>query len=193
VITCRGGSITARLAAHVARELGSMGVAEPVVEMTSAEVDRGGGRETLALDGCSCACGSRLATAWGALLVAAVNLGELGVGSDDAELADPRALAARVASRLRREAAPSRPARPLRHGMSGAPAGGQAHTVEDYLLAMDALTSPIVECGALVTDAPTLASHVSDALGVSRAGRSVVLDEPAHRAVLVKPLPPRGG
>lgn len=176
VITCQGGSSSARLAAEVARALVSTGAVGSIGDPASVSETSVAGRAVVALDGCASACGSRLATARGIPLVAALNLAELGVRSDDVELADPQALAMQVASRLASaEAAPSPPPRPQRHGPLPAPTGGQAHTVEDYLLAIDTLASPIVECGALVTDAPTLASHVSDALGVSRAAAGEML------------------
>lgn len=169
VITCQGASSTARLAAEVALELESAGVSGPVVDVVSASTSAESDGGTIALDGCRSACGSRLAAARGVRLVAALSLADLGVSAEDAGLADPRTLAARAAWRLGRDVAPPQPTRPHRHGPSRAPTSGHAHTVEDYLLALDALTSPVVECGAVVTDAPTLASHVSDALGVSRA------------------------
>ena len=51
----------------------------------------------------------------------------------------------------------------------------RGHTVEDYLRAVDTLTAPIAECGALTTDAPTLAAYVSKALGVSRVSAGAML------------------
>ena len=45
---------------------------------------------------------------------------------------------------------------------------------DDYLLALDSLTSPVVECGA-VADAPTVAAHVAQVLGVSRPAAGEML------------------
>ena len=62
-------------------------------------------------------------------------------------------------------AAPRRP-RPLSRVVSPAQAH-RTNSLDDYLLAVDALTAPVVECGAVV-DAPTLAAHIAQILGVSR-------------------------
>jgi len=129
----------------------------------------------VAIDGCASACASRQAAALGVRLVAAVNLAQLDAANEDAERADRSELASRVASRLARAAAPPSLPRPRRHDHTERRREGSTHDVDDYLLAMDAATSPIVECGALVTDAPTLASHVSDELGVSRASAGEML------------------
>jgi DtxR family Mn-dependent transcriptional regulator len=50
---------------------------------------------------------------------------------------------------------------------TGELSGRRSHSHEDYLLALDTLTSPVVECGAIV-DSPTLAAHVAQILGISR-------------------------
>lgn len=171
VITCRGGSSRSRLAAEVARELETRGAAGPILDLA-----RAGDGPIVAIDGCASACASRQAAVRGVTLVAAVNLAELGVAEGDAGRADRGELAHRVVSRLGCTPVPSpSPPRPRRQNRTGRPRAGSAHDVDDYLLAMDATTSPVVECGALVADAPTLASHVSDELGVSRASAGEML------------------
>jgi DtxR family Mn-dependent transcriptional regulator len=127
-------------------------------------------RPTIALDGCASACSSRLAAAQGEPLVAALNLADLGD-----EVRDPRALAALAATRLGRERAGGPPPRPYRHARTTARHRPHVHTLDDYLLALDTLASPVVACGAVVAGSPTIASHVSEALGVSRASAGEML------------------
>jgi DtxR family Mn-dependent transcriptional regulator len=166
VVSCGGGSGAATLAADVARELRSLDI--PGLAGTAA-----GGEPTVALDGCPSACSSRLAAARGDRLVAALNLADLGAGASAGD--DPRALAEIAAGRLRREQPSAAPPRPYRHAEPRGRSRPQAHTLDDYLVALDTLSSPVVECGAVLDGAPTIASHVSDALGVSRASAGEML------------------
>jgi DtxR family transcriptional regulator, Mn-dependent transcriptional regulator len=163
LVTCHGGRQSSELLEAVTRELGRLGVGEPAARADAA----GPGTDVIVLDACPSACGSRLAAARGANVVAALNLADL--GDEDALAAtDVGELALRAADAIRSGAGTSRSARPHRPERSTPRPGGGPHTVEDYLLAIDALSSPVVECGIVISDAPTLASHVSDALGVSR-------------------------
>jgi len=109
--------------------------------------------------------------------VATVNLAELAApGERTTEPPDRRELAGRIAARLGHTARPvPLLPRPRRHGRPEPQRDGRAHTVDDYLLAIDAATSRVVECGAIVTEAPTLASHVSDELGVTRVSAGEML------------------
>jgi DtxR family Mn-dependent transcriptional regulator len=114
----------------------------------------------VAVDGCSSACGARFLEAHGVTPVAALTLDDVHAdGRPVGEVvAEAGAFVDRgvVSRRVRRLAPPSR---------SGSP---RAHTVEDYLVAIAWLTSPIGPCGALVENTPTLAAHVSTLLSVSR-------------------------
>lgn len=176
VIACQGGSSGVRLAAEVARELESSGATGPVVDLSTVGAASSTTRSpAVAIDGCASACAARQAAARGVPLVATVNLAELGAHEGQAGPPDRRELVSRVVSRLSRETNPVLPTRPRRHGRQEARHDGRTHAIDDYLLAIDAATSPIVECGALVTDAPTLASHVSDELGVTRASAGEML------------------
>src|SRR3989304_1428118 len=67
----------------------------------------------------------------------------------------------------------------VRAGPAGGPGGRRAapasprrkrrvHTADDYLQAIHLLSSPVVDCGAVLEDVPALAAHVSRVLGVSR-------------------------
>lgn len=170
MITCQGVSAGARLAAEVARELDAEDAASALAELARTGAVRETQEPTVVIDGCASACASRQATARGVQLAAAVNLAELDVSVDEIVYGEHRELAGRIVAYLEHthDAAPHLP-RPKRHDRPAPPRDGRTHTVDDYLLAMDTATSPIVECGMLVTDAPTLASHVSDELGVTRA------------------------
>ena len=66
-----------------------------------------------------------------------------------------------VARRLGGSSAPVTLARPRKPRQRAAAASRRPHSLDDYLLAIDALTSPIAACGALIADVPTLAAHVS--------------------------------
>jgi len=48
--------------------------------------------------------------------------------------------------------------------------------VQEYLLALDALTSPAVDCGAIAPEAPVLAAHVAAELGLSRPAVGEMLE-----------------
>lgn len=170
VISCQGGTRVAQLAADVASALDDLGVAEAVHDLDEVLTSARAGGRVIALDGCASACRARMLEAKGLRPEVAFNLAELGVDAQTVGETDPARLAAETAARLRarpavrRQTRAPRPARPAL-----APRMKRAHVVDDYLLAIDALASPTVECGALAADAPTLAAHVSRLLGVSRA------------------------
>lgn len=176
LISCEGRTTGPQLAAEVAAALEQRHVVEVAQELDHAIAAARSGRKLLVLDGCRSACRARVLEAKGLRPHAALNLGELRSSLEGADRADTATLATEVASRLRsmgradRRARPPRPARP-----SPAPRARRAHTVDDYLLAIDALASSAVECGALAAGAPTLAAHVSQLLGVSRASAGEML------------------
>jgi DtxR family Mn-dependent transcriptional regulator len=95
----------------------------------------------------------------------------------DETLADVglKRLADDVARRLGGSSAPVTLARPRKPRQRAAAASRRPHSLDDYLLAIDALTSPIAACGALIADVPTLAAHVSGLLGVSRPSAGEML------------------
>lgn len=178
VITCQGITAGKRLAAEVARELESQGTLEASLDPSPSSSDGVEvGRPTVAIDGCASACASRQAAVRDSMLVATVNLAEVASAGDRAvEPADRHELARRIAALLGGATHPvSLPPRPRRQGRPEPQRDGRAHTVDDYLLAIDAVTSRVVECGAIVTETPTLASHVSDELGVTRVSAGEML------------------
>lgn len=181
VVSCRGGSVTAQLAEEVAATLAGQGRA---VVADMAAVVRGdfAGRTIAAVDGCSSACGARLLAAKGFRPDVTLSLDDLGRGTA-AAAPDTERLATAVAGRIAGGKSKAlRRIRPRRPG-SGAPAesdlagepGSRSHTPADYLRAIDALTTPVAECGALATDTPTLAAYVSNALGVTRVSAGAML------------------
>lgn len=108
------------------------------------------GDDVVVLDGCASACTARRLAAEGRTPRAALLLDELG-GLEEA-------------------AGTGLPRRPRERAAAAA-----AHTAGDYLLALDALTGPVADCGSLVSGTPTLASHVSAFLGVSRQSAGEML------------------
>ncbi len=134
------------------------------------------GRATIALDGCASGCSARLLQAKGVPTPLALNLAELGVEGHSAGDADIARLCADVAARIRRRPATglrARAPRPTRP--DHASPTKRTHGIDDYLLAIDALASAVVACGALAADAPTLAAHVSRLLSVSRVSAGQML------------------
>lgn len=158
IVSCGGESETARAAEALATELVAAGVGTRDQEPT-------GDRPLIVVDGCAAACGSRRVESLG--LVAAVTVDAAAVRSTDDALSAVR-------SQLRSR-------RPRRHrGRPQPPAESvswsRAHTVRDYLIALDALTAPIVDCGVIALDLPAVAAHVSRLLGVSRPSAGEMLD-----------------
>ncbi len=176
VISCQGGTPTARLAAEVAAALDNLDVAEAVEDLDQALTAARAGRRLIALDGCPSGCRSRLLEVKGVPPAPPVNLADLGVDAETVSEADPARLAAEIAARWRSRRPVGRHApRQRRAGPEQAPRTKQANAVNDYLLAIDSLASTTVDCGALTADAPTHAAHVSRLLGVSRASAGEML------------------
>lgn len=169
-MSCRGGTALAALASEVTFVLDELGVAEAADEVEDVVAAAEGGRGVVVVDGCASACRAHLLEARGVAPVAALNLSELGVTGEQAAGADPRRVARLAARRLASRPAAGRTGRPRFPALAPhAPEPGRPHDVRDYLRAIDGLASTAVECGALADGAPTLAVHVSRALGVSRA------------------------
>ena len=163
LIACQGGSPLSREAERVAEELERRGV----VRAGDGTTIRPGER-IVTLDGCASACISRRLIAEGHVPGVRLTLADCGVTDETLAAVDLPRLADDVERRLGGSAAPVALARPRRPSQRAAAALRRQHTVDDYLLAIDALTSPVAACGALIADVPTLAAHVSALLGVSR-------------------------
>ncbi len=130
----------------------------------------------IALDGCASGCSARLLRAKGVTARSALNLAELGVERRSAGEVDVARLAADVAARIRLRPRTERRARvPLPARPDPASPTKRAHGIDDYLLAIDALASTVVACGALAADAPVLAAHVARLLSVSRVSAGEML------------------
>jgi DtxR family Mn-dependent transcriptional regulator len=182
VLPCRGGTSPTQLAAEVGEELGRLGAAEPTGDAEAAVTAARRGRNVVALDGCASACRARLLEARGVRAQQALVLDQLGGGGDVSQLA--RAASARLRRRGAESPTRARIRRPALPRAAG-PAT-RAHDVNDYLLAIDALASASVECGAVAADAPTLAAHVSQLLGISRASAGEALARLQARGLVAR-------
>lgn len=181
VVSCHGGTAAARLAEQVVTLLAGRGDAE-LADADALARGEYAGRTIAAVDGCSSACGARLLASKGIQPDVTLNVEDVARGRV-ATATPADGIAASVAGRIAR--GPSRPLRRIRPrrpafaaalaGDADADASTRGHTVEDYLRAIDTLTAPVAECGALATDAPTLASYVSGALGVTRVSAGAML------------------
>ena len=188
LLPCHGTSARGVHADDVAATLGARGLVQVMEDIEDIVAAARDGREVIALDGCASSCQARLLDARGVQALRSLNL------------ADERRRTERVsaASSLAELEAASGP---IRRARRAAPAGGgelshrSAHSLDDYLLALDSLTSPVVECGA-VADAPTVAAHVAQVLGVSRPAAGEMLgrledagfvSRGAHKDVLLTP------
>jgi DtxR family Mn-dependent transcriptional regulator len=159
MLPCHGAPAGGARPADVAAELAGRGLAEVVEDIEQVVAAAREGRPVLALDGCAGSCQARLLDAHGVRTLRALNLSEPRAESGVAGASSVAALEA-VASPVRR----TRRAFPVAPQLDER----RSHSLDDYLLALDALTAPVVECGA-VADAPTLNAHVAQLLGVSRA------------------------
>lgn len=176
MISCQGGTRQAQLAGEVARDLVDLGLAKAARSLDEAVVAARAGRAVIALDGCASACRAHLLEAKRLRLVAALNLAQLGVDAQAVGKADPARLAAGAAEMLRSSSTSRRErTRGRLPCPASAPRTKRRHDVDDYLLAIDALASAAVDCGALAADAPTLAAHVSRRLAISRAAAGQML------------------
>lgn len=134
----------------VARGMEGRGLVEVADDVDAIIAAARSGRAVAALDGCATGCQTRWLDAQGVRATSTLKLPD-SIGTGELETA----------------ATPHRRSRPLRPVAPPAPAH-RTNSLDDYLLAVDALTAPVVECGAVV-DAPTLAAHVAQILGVSRS------------------------
>lgn len=185
VVPCRGATSATELAAAVAAQLDRLGAAEASGDVDAALAAACQGRRVVALDGCASACRARLFEARGVRTWRVLNIGELAAGGET----DAALLARAAADRLRRRPPPQSPAR-TRAGRPTGPrvprSAPRTHDANDYLLALDALASTSVSCGAVADDAPTLAAHVSQLLGVSRPSAGEMLARLEERGLVAR-------
>lgn len=182
VHSCSGWPSVAQLALDVARRLERLGVAEASAgsDLDAVAAVARSGRTVLTIDGCPSGCATRALEAKGIRPARSVSLHEVGVrkGAQLGE-AEREKIVAGVLSRLWGASgtgtAGAVPRRRRPPPPAQGPRTGHAHSTEDYLLAVRALAITAVDCGAVVSDAPTLAAHVSLALGVSRAAAGEML------------------
>ena len=189
LISCQGGSPSAQVARQTAAALDELAVVETAEDTGLLDGRARAGRAVIALDGCASGCSVRLLQAKGVPLRSALNLAEFGVEGQSAAEVDVAQLAAEVAARIRQRPASGRRARAPRPARPDPAAPKKrTHGVDDYLLAIDALASAVVQCGALAADAPTLAAHVSQLLSVSRVSAGQMLAR-LHAAGLIERSP----
>jgi DtxR family Mn-dependent transcriptional regulator len=155
VLPCHGVSARGVAADEVAERLAARGLAEVVDDIEAIVAAARDGREVIALDGCAGSCQARLLDAHGVETLRSLNLETAGEASE-ATSVDELEAATQDVKRARR---------PL--PAAGELAAHRGNLADDYLLALDTLTSRVSDCGSLV-EAPTLAAHVAQALGVAR-------------------------
>jgi len=170
LIACRGGSPLSQTAERVVEELDRRGLAR-YGDGSAFEP----GDEIMTLDGCLSACLSRRLAAEGHPPSVRLNIADCGVSDETLAAIDLKQLADDIARRLGGSAATVTLARPRKPRQRAAASSRHTHSIDDYLLVIDALTNPVAACGALIADVPTLAAHVSGQLGVSRPSAGEML------------------
>lgn len=170
LLPCHGAREDGPTAAQVAGGLAARGLVEVIDDVDLAERAAAAGREVLSLDGCAASCQARLLDAHGVRDFRALNL-------DGVEVADASSVAELEAA-----------ASPLRRSRRRVPSlpdvdDRRNHSLDDYLLAVDALTAPIVDCGAVV-DAPTVSAHIARSLHVSRAAAGEMVGRLEHEQLV---------
>jgi DtxR family Mn-dependent transcriptional regulator len=166
LLPCHGGSRRGARADEVAAGLADRGLAEVVEDIEAIVAAARDGRPVVALDGCAASCQARLLDAAGVETLRALNLAAEQGGATVAQSASAEEIEAAATPHKRSRRAPA--------GSAGELSGRGSHTLDDYLLALDLLTSTVVECGALV-DGPTVSAHVAHILGVSRPAAGEML------------------
>lgn len=149
VVPCHGVTDEGVRVGETVREMEGRGLVEVVDELDAIMAAARSGRAIVAFDGCAAGCQARWLDAQGVRATSSLKLPEPASAGGPETAAMPH----RRARPLPPVAVPAHPNR--------------TNSLDDYLLAVDALTAPVVECGAVV-DAPTLAAHVAQILGVSR-------------------------
>jgi DtxR family Mn-dependent transcriptional regulator len=164
VLPCHGTSSLGDRADDVASDLAARGLAEVVEDIEELVAAAREGRAVIALDACSASCQARLLDARGVQTLRSLTLSERGAGEPEVG----------SVQELQAATTPVKHTRRSLHVPASELSARRMHSLDDYLLALDTLTSPVVECGA-VADAPTLAAHVAHSLGVSRPAAGEML------------------
>ena len=168
----------------IAATLEARGLAEVVEDIEQIVAAARQGRAVIALDGCAASCQARLLDARGVPALKSLNL-----------LPDPAIASASSVAELEAAAGPPKRSRRAMQPGPGELSGRGSHSLDDYLLALDTLTSPVVECGAVAV-APTVGAHVAHLLGISRPAASEMIgrledtgfvQRGEHRDVLLTP------
>ena len=149
VVPCHGLTDEGVRVGDTAREMESRGLVEVADDLDAIMAAARSGRAVVALDGCAAGCQARWLDAQGVRATGTLGLPAPADAGHLATMATPH-----------KRPRPLPPSPPSAHPH-------RTNSLDDYLLAVDALTAPVVECGAVV-DAPTLAAHVAQILGVSR-------------------------
>lgn len=163
IVPCRGVSTAGVLTVEVAEELGGLGAEVSSVDAISAESFAD--VEVVALDGCASGCSARGLESRGVEPALALDLSKRRTG----RAGDTARIAAGILGSLRAK----RKRASVPRARSGFPSATGAmarrtHTADDYLLAIDRLSSATVECGAVPVELPTIAAHVSLLLDVTQ-------------------------
>jgi DtxR family transcriptional regulator, Mn-dependent transcriptional regulator len=172
LLPCHGTSTRGVHADDVAATLAARGLVQVVEDIEEIVAAAREGRDVIALDGCAASCQARLLDARGVQTVRGLSL------DDERERTEAVSSASSVAE-LEAASGPVRRSRRLAPAAAGELSARTTHSLEDYLLALDTLTAPVVACGA-VADAPTVAAHVAQVLGVSRPAAGEMLGRLGH-------------
>lgn len=172
LLPCPGTSGAGLTVARVARELAGRGLAEVVDDVEQVVAAARQGREVLALDGCASSCQARLLDAHGVRGLRSLNLADR--AHDVAAVSSVAELEAAAVPVTRGRRPPDTPPEPAER---------RQHNLDEYLLAIDALTAPVAECGTVV-DAPTVASHIARLLHVSRPTAGEMLGRLEHEGLV---------
>lgn len=187
LVTCQGASGRAQRATRTAALLEACGAAVHVQEIDAAIGPARRGRRIVTLDGCPSACSAHRLQVMALEPFAALNLVEVCAAYPEAENVDLARIAQRIAPMLQAglRGGRRRSARAYAGGQAAPRASARAdrHQIADYLLAIDALSSRVLECGALAVDAPVRTADVHRLLGVSRVTAWEMLSRLRERAL----------
>jgi DtxR family Mn-dependent transcriptional regulator len=165
---------------------GSLAAAELARSVAALPADTIPGSRLVVIDGCAVACTRRSLEAAGRAPVA-VTMEELGADPDQA--VSPRETRDAAIGLLQARTGATKPAARTRRPAPAADVSASrphGHSTEDYLYAINLLTSPVAACGALVTDAPTVSAQIARALSVSRASAGEMLQRLRASGLIVR-------
>lgn len=172
ILPCRGTGEGGSAAADVAQTLerrGLVRVADDVEQVTAAARE---GREVLALDGCATRCQARLLDAHGVQPLRSLDLAESASAIAGASSVADLAAAATPVRRARRPPA-----------VPPGPSERRNHSLDEYLLAVAALTAPVAACGTVV-DAATVSAHIAQHLQVTRPTAGEMVGRLEHEGLV---------